>query len=124
MAGIAAAHLPVAGVRHRSARIAALDVRNANHVVEDRFGAPEAPARQCRLFFGHVFPLSSLFSPDRPLVPRLLWGRGCRLLLTFGYAFLGAGQGEGEDGAPTLPVFRPDLAVMGLHDRPADRQAD
>ena len=46
MAGVAAADLPVGRVGDMAADIAALDLRDADHVLEHRLGAPEAPARQ------------------------------------------------------------------------------
>ena len=54
MAGVAAADLAVGRLGDMAADIAAFDRADPDQILEHRLGAPEAPARQNRLLFGHV----------------------------------------------------------------------
>ena len=53
MAGVAAADLAIGRVVDMAADIAALDRADADQILEHRLGAPEASARQNRLFLSH-----------------------------------------------------------------------
>src|SRR5205085_1697761 len=76
MAGVAAADLLVGRVGDMAADIAALDLADADNVLEHRLGAPEAPAGQRCLLFRHFYLLVQV--RDRAVQARGKSGRHWR----------------------------------------------